>query len=322
MNIYFDKENFLSLISNKPSDSISFCEQIIKRRCKIQFNFSKEDIGDNSTAKLWMTRMAAGLKFDMSWNVNYPNRPLKSNNFIADGKESLRSVYLLCGEDVAKLKSKGIVLVGDVGEEVDVLSSLWYDDMQFIKEIFDEVNSWKDIRNYTSPTSDILIIDNFLAHHEELIEYNLIELLKILCSHSTQQKISIVIVMERDTSRKDEYYSRLVNDIEKKIGNVVSSTPYVTIVAAPPRQLCKHDRSIITNYKMFVSGDSFNYFDSSGKKITYGDFLSVYSLIDETTKSKADKIISEISGVIQHLLEINKECVYMRSSFKSNFIAF
>lgn len=321
MKIYFDKDNLISLIGNKSSENISYCEQILKRRCEIQFNFSKEDIEDNTNVKLWMTRMADGLKFDISWSVNYPTRPLKANNIISDGKESLRSVYLLSGDDVAKLKSKGIVIVGDVGEEVDVLSSLWYDDMQYIKDIFDEINSWKDINKYTSPTSDILIIDNFLVHNEELIEYNLIELLKILCSHSKNQKISIVIVMERASSRNNEFYSQLVNDIENKIGNVVSSTPYVSIVAAHPKQLEEHDRSIITNYKMFVSGDSFNYFDSCGKKITKGRFLSVHSLLDVNTKNKADQILSKISGVIKHLLDINKDCVYIKSNFKSNFIA-
>ena len=177
------------------------------------------------------------------------------------------------------------------------------------------------IYKYTSPTSDILIIDNFLVHHDELVEYNLIELLKILCSHSRNQKISIVIVMERAPTRNNEYYSQLVDDIEKKIGNIISSPPYVTIVAAHPKQLEEHDRSIITNYKMFVSGDSFNYFDSNGDKITNGRFLSVHSLLNVNTKIKADQILSKVSGVIKHLLDINKDCVYIKSNFKSNFIA-
>lgn len=320
MKVYFDKDNLISFISNKPSDKKSDCTNVLKSKCKIMLTFSKEEVKDSDVFKLWLRTISNGLKYDLSWNVDYPERPLRPNNIIVDGLDSLRSVYLLNGDDVSHFKNKGIVLVGKVGEEIDILSSLWFDDTQYIKDIFDRVNCWDDLKPYTSPTSDIIVIDNFVMNSEELIEYNLIKILKILCSHSKQQKINIALFVERNNQRNHDYYKQIANQLERKIGEVVATPPNVMIVALNKDVLGEHDRTILTNYKLFASGDTWNYFDSQSNKITRGRHLLVYSLIDKEIKDKADKLLSEIKEVFNHAYEINCDNVYKKTNFKSNYL--
>lgn len=322
MKVYFDKDNLVSFVNSKPSEETSFCKDLLKRKCKILFTFPKNEVIDDERLKMWLTTLSDGLRKDISWNVGQLIRPLKAHNIINEGMDALQSVYLLNDESVNDLKSKGIVLVGGIGEEVKVLSSLWFDDMQYIKDIFDKVNKWDDIIPYMSPTSDILIIDNFLMHHEELISYNLLKILMVLCSQSNQQKLSIVIFVEKDDNRLRDYYENLKQEIESKVKSIVSTSPNVAIVAAPKTQIGEHDRTILTNYKMFVSGDSWNYFNGKGEKITKGRHLTVHSLVDDDIKNKADRLISDMRIVFNQILHNNKNCIYMKSKFKSNILAY
>ena len=321
MKVYFDKENLVSYISNKQSeDKTSFSREMLKRKCKILFTFPKDEVVDNEKVKMWLTTMSDGMRKDMSWNVNYPDRPLKANSLIKKGIDALQSVYLLNDDNVKEIQDKGIVLIGGIGEELNVLSSLWFVDMQYIKDIFEKVNKWDDILPYTSPTSDIIIIDNYLVHTEELIECNLIKILKTLCYYSSNQKLNIVLFVEKDDKRLRDYYENLKEKIEKVVKGKTSISPNVAIVAAPKSIIGEHDRTILTNYKMFVSGDSWNYFDSRNKKITKGRHLTVQSLVDDDVKKKADKLLEDMRQVFYMIIQDKRNYVYIKSTFKSIFL--
>jgi hypothetical protein len=78
----------------------------------------------------------------------------------------------------------------------------------------------------------------------------------------------------------------------------------VTVVFAPKKQKGRglivsipHDRTILTNYRLFRSGDSFCYFDSNGNTITNGKSLDVDSIAKQDTQLFVDSFVKDIQQV-------------------------
>ena len=73
--------------------------------------------------------------------------------------------------------------------------------------------------------------------------------------------------------------------------------------------------SSVTNYKMFTSGDTFNYFESTGKKITKGRFFYVHSLVDKRNVDSAKKFLSHMQDVYDKVAALNNpELIYKSSN--------
>lgn len=65
----------------------------------------------------------------------------------------------------------------------------------------------------------------------------------------------------------------------------------------------KHDRTILTNYKMYTSGDSFKYF-RDGKNValcTHGDWLYINSLHKKGNLQNAKDYIHDLQDIIDSL---------------------
>jgi len=56
---------------------------------------------------------------------------------------------------------------------------------------------------------------------------------------------------------------------------------------------------------MFSSGDSYNYFNSQGTKITSGSWFHIYSLADNANMANADRLIKDVQELINVLKRIN-----------------
>ena len=72
---------------------------------------------------------------------------------------------------------------------------------------------------------------------------------------------------------KDNPFSTIERQLKERIGEKLK----LTFVIIPEGKLKEHDRTIITNYKMFDSGDSFTYFDDRGNNLSHGRWLHVNS---------------------------------------------
>ena len=69
---------------------------------------------------------------------------------------------------------------------------------------------------------------------------------------------------------------------------------------------CPHDRLIITNYRMFRSGDSFNYYDSKGNLKTKGDALDVDSMAKASSYRYAVQRINNVQAIVDKLKSLNR----------------
>lgn len=327
MVVYFDKVNLVSFIKSSKDNRFDDCNKMLKNHCQIVFTFKKdsldEESDDNETIKTWLSTCSEDFNSSWRWADSvFPPRPLASNTINSFGKQHLQSVYLIDDEKKTLLKNKGLLLTAETGKELDLLSQLWFDDLQYQKNCFDEINTWGDLKQWLTPCSDIIIVDQFLALHEDKLEHNLLPLLETLCNYANNSKVNIVVysLPEDPETHVSPNWDDLVRRIQQRVARTTTLKPNVTVVTATKHILDEHDRSIYTNYRLLASGDSWNYFDDSWNKVTRGRYLNVFSLVSRNNSRTADKLISDLQRVYDRALIMNRNLIHKYSHSKSNFI--
>lgn len=314
MNIYFDFSNFVSFIHSYNDDRYKNCEEMLFNNFDIKLTFPKEALNEvNDDVKndvlLWFTRLSCG-KGNLSWCSTFPQSPISIDTICK--WPHLNSVYCLDGKnrkELESLKEKGIVLVANVGSEIDAISNLLINSNQYTREIFHSINNWDDLKKYTSPCSDIIIVDQYIFSSPEVYSCNIYKILQCLTENTKEEKVNIVFVTLRRVHDKrthkdfypnwDKIYSQLREKISKK------HRPNITFVTTNDEQL-DHDRTIFTNYKIFTSGDSFIYFDNAGNRITHGRWMYVHSLADVENMKNAFNFLEDIQKLVDNINKKNE----------------
>lgn len=331
MDVYFDKANLFSFLNSKEDYRFDDCCRLLKNQCDVKFCFSKMELHPNEAktdeerynieqVHHWIKRMTSGISSSVKYDICI-DRPLKSNIYKNFSEKQLSSVFLLHDDRISLLKDKGIMHFSDVGEELDTLSYLYYDDYQFNKSMsVRALKSWSDLNDKISPATDIIINDRYIFSSEELIEVNCCALLESLCHFASNVKINIVIftLSVQDKSGQEPNWDDIKNRIKKTILNKVGEKPNVTIVKS---RKSDHDRIVFTNYNYIVSGDSFNYFDCKGSLITKGSDLTVSSLCYTENYDKAINFICTKQEQINELIRLQGGLNIMGDK-KSNFLKF
>lgn len=334
MNIYIDKPNLLSIIHSAKSETYSDCMRMLKNNFCMFFTFAKGDILqldslEKQDAMQWLTQMTSGVNAsnhdNVKWGSLFPSRPLNVDSFKG---EQLTSVYCLSKESDPKLDAhakKGNFLIACEGQEIAILSSLYFDSLQYTKNIFHKISSWEDLKEYVSPCTDIIIADQFIFSSPELYQKNIYSLIRALCSKVKNSHVNIVVFTLKSNYNKltstefepdwDTIYSKIRKCAEKY------SSFNVTFVTASKQTLEEHDRTIFTNYKYFSSGDSYNYFDSNDAKITNGRNLHAHSHADKDNESDAKKFLKDMQKIIDSINSINNLSLIKKDKI-CNFLNF
>lgn len=341
MNLIIDKENWESLIQSRQSN-IEFydtCELLMKKQLDVKFNFLKSDVTDN-LSKTILSRFLAG--FGESKKIEFgenkvPLRPISFKNCQEWGWNEYSSVFMISDENISNFKKKKMVLMCEEGEELKTLRCLFCgEDDSFDERINPSrmsLSSWKQIFEtikpkesdtlFPLPCSDIVISDRYLfKNQKELVEVNLCELLSCLTECDTKDdrsKVNIVIFTI------DEYLKKFDVDTAKKIINkaIEKSTgkkANITFVTSHDSDKINHDRFIFTNYHKIESGDSFIYFDTSGKFISKGMGLHIYSLAKKENYDDMKATQKELNEIVETINKANSDCII--GDRKSNFIKF
>lgn len=297
------------------------------------FTFAKNDIisleqNDKQDVMQWLTQMSTGIGVDnkepVKWESNFPNHPLDVSTFTS---EQLTSVYCLSKENDIKIESqakRGNVIIACEGEEIDALSSLLFDSNQYTKNIFHKISSWADLEKYVSPCTDIIITDLYLFSSPEIYQQNIFSLLRVLGSKAKNTHVNIVIFTLKNNHNQlsntdfepdwDSIYTKIRKCSEKY------SSFNVTFVTASKQTLEEHDRTIFTNYKYFASGDSYNYFNSNGEKITNGRNLHAHSHADKDNEADAKKYLEDMQAIIDDIKK--KNMALLKKDKVCNFLNF
>ena len=311
MRLYIDKENLLSLIASKAQDSFEDCARAIRRELDVQYNFSKEEVKSSIELQYWFSRFGQGVKGDQDFVPEkkpevFPPRPLKSNFYNAAVPKTLTAVYLLNDDHVCELiQQKSCVMVGKVGEETKVLSSLLIEDSETPACV---IPSWRSYCPHL-PLTDIIVCDNHYFKNSYIYSKNNNELIRALVDIPQESPVNVVIFVKRgeiDHSIKLEEKQKQIKDIVKKATG--SSKSSVTIVQTSST----HDRCLITNYFRIKHGSSFHLQDSGLKK-------DVTTEIKSHINRKNGEQSCYLIKVLQNVLDKSPTCV---GDKKSNFLTF
>jgi hypothetical protein len=322
MNLYIDKANLTSFMSQRDHMLYSDFIKLLKNQLTVYFNFKKQDIAQSSALSAFFLMSASGAgsgNLIFQEDASFPSRPLKSTSASEFVREKLSSVLLLDDSDIDKLKNAGSMIVGGVGEEIDIFRKvcLNLDDYLFDREFRIgslNFNSWSDLKPYATPLTDILVIDPYTFKNSEserdTIDVNLIQWLGFLCEKS-RVKVNVVIVYNPAHVDYDLDETRL--KIIKSLDIILGKKPCVTFVGT----VKEHDRTIITNY-IRITGNTFNYWNSQGKKITKGKEIQIKSLGRREYFENAQAAVADI----QEILDSNNGGVRITGDRESNFLSF
>ena len=220
-------------------------------------------------------------------------------------KDQLSAVYLLSDERIGAIKSFGCLLLADVGDEVDVLSSLFHEDYQYDKSIeIRTMKGWEDLQPYITPLTDVIIVDQYCFSDDTLYERNIQSLLAVLCSRS--KMATNIIIFTRPCFRGfTPRWNAIKETIKKNVKAITNTPPKVTFVLSS--NMHEHDRTIFTNYKYFVSGDSLNYFNSKGNVISRGRYFEMHSLAKRDSYKAMANFIEDMQQIINHVNTNNRD---------------
>ena len=328
MDLYIDYANLKSLIDSRHEDDFDDCQRMMKRQLHIIYNMEKAVLKSDPVLSQWVLTKGAGRGSSEetdSFSTDYfPMRPVKSNMPTEWNRKQLSSVYLIDDVDSSKLKKRGTVLLGEVGEELSVLSRLFcgkdyeYHHLYDLQKNFD---SWEQlgIDHQMLPCTDIVINDRYLFKNEiALVKYNLNGLLTALVEN-VKNKLNVVIFTGNKalTEFGIEEAKKIIKCILEKATGV---RPNITFVTSNDSSLIPHDRFIITNYRLIRSGDSFIYFDTNGNKITNGGSLDIDSLANYETYVFTESLLEKLQESYKKIAERNTDMVIGNKA--SKFILF
>ena len=310
MRLYIDKENLISLVESRKHECFEDCARVIRKELDVQYNFSKQDIRSNDFLISWFSQFGQGIKGKQSFvpensaNV-VPPRPLKSNFYNRDSS-ALTAIYVLNDAHICDVvQQKSCVLVGKVGDEIKILSSLLIEDKETLSS---QIDSWK---NYcpTLPLTDVIICDNFYFKNLETYSSNDNELIKALASIPHQSPVNVVIftkIGEVDSSINLDNEQKKISGVVKEVTGSKKSS--VTIVLS----YSTHDRCIITNYYRIKHGSCFHLKDNNLKP-------DVITEIKSHVNRNNEKITQDLIGTFQKIIDKLPDCI---GDKKSNFLCF
>lgn len=317
MDLYIDCENLKSLILSKKNDDYDDCLRMIRRQLHIVYNVNKSTFKNDPELAQWLLRMGEGRgdseETDSFYNVMFPSRPIKSNSYINWNRKELSSIFLIDDVDLIKLKNKGCVLVGDIGEELLVLLKLFCGkdyDYHHSYVFHSNFKSWNQLvdDNQILPCTDIIINDRYLFNNNyDLVNYNLSLMLEAF-THNVKSKLNITIFTYKDHLFKFDP-SKAFAIIKKTVEKNTGIKPNITFVVSGDSDKIPHDRFVITNYRLIRSGDSFLYFNMAGDIITNGSSFDIYSLAKREYSQMAEDLLIKLQNTCNDIAKLNKDMI-------------
>lgn len=303
MDLYIDEENLRSFLRSRDNDDFEDCKRMIRRQLHIIYNMDKTAIKNNTDLLPWLLQNDHGRgnseETDTFLSCAFPQRPIKSNSYNEWSRKNLSSAYLIDDEYVSRLKNKGCILMGEVGEELNTLVRLFCGKDYEYHHLYDlrkNFLSWEQLadENQLLPCTDIVINDRYLFKNEEtLVEYNLSRMLTAL-SNNVKNRIDVVIFTLSDCLNFG--IDKATKIVKQTLERVTGIKPNVTFVCSNDRSKIPHDRFVITNYRLLRSGDSFIYFNTKGERITNGGSLDVDSLANHETYVFTESLLEKLQN--------------------------
>ncbi len=299
MNAYFDLKNLESFLDQPNNDFKHDCIRLLKRNLDVNFNFNKNELKSNERGLQLLKSFSEGVgETSLKFLENkFPERSIKSNSHKDFTIDQLLSAFFINDETLYKLKDKEELLIAEPGEELELFKLLFLnnDDYKFDKKlrIGSQFKSWNDLEQFYRPFTDLIIVDNFLLSDISLIENNLIQILKQSVKEGIRKKINVIIFIKTDhfPANFGEIKARMIEVIK----NCCTDEPNITVI----KHNTEHDRTIIKNSIRIYSGDTFNYFLSTGGKTTQGKEIHFSSIADKENYDLYIELINDLQKTLE-----------------------
>ena len=320
MNAYFDIPNLRSYAKAGGHQYFQPCTAMLRQNFNIHFCFDKKLLSQEKKQSMQsimnLMKLLTRNRGDndaIVWGETFPPRPLNSELYSKMSKEQLTSLYFLEDPAIQDLIQHGCILFASEGNEIKILSSLLIEGrgIPTNKYAVREMKNWQVIEDNASPCTDIIIIDPYLfAQSDYLYEYNAYKIIELL-SQVNNFHVNVVIFTFKNTP---------FSMIERQLKAIIGGKLNLTFVVLPESGKWKeHDRTIITNYKMFDSNPSFTYFGDKGENVCNGRWLNVNSHGDRKIRELSLKYINDLQMLIDERKSGLNSIV---GDKKSNFLKF
>lgn len=332
MDLFVDQNNFRSFLSSSNPDSKDYerfldCRRMITRQLDVHFNFPNPNQGkkyvDISSDGAGMDEAPVSSKVSDFFHEFSYGCEFEANQIVFD-EDCNKSMHKVCIFDEQKhhdVDLTNVIACNVVGAELATLQHLLCgeEDYDFHKKYDlqsdESFPGWERLYQdgHCCPTSDIVIFDRYIyKNYNEKIAIQNIEKLCLSLIQNCQKGVNVVLyTLSPDNERK------LFENYRQRLDAVLKGWCNITFVLIPElsendivrfkKIVAPHDRVIITNYRLFSSGDSFNYFNESGKKRTRGKSLDVDSLGKRENTVFARSIVEDLSKINKELISFEKQ---------------
>ena len=329
MKLYIDLENLKSLANNQDGEIL----KLIRENFDVFYTFDGGEIKKEKRQKIvkienWQKNLSSGrMGKGVCYETNLPSFS-ENDNGTLHPKDELQSVFLINNDFIIP---NGLITSRNCSG-IDALRNLLIENKCVPAKFYytrpeegKEIQKWEIVSRNVSPCTDIIINDLYMfAQSDCEYESNSYKLIEELCKKSKGQRLNIVIVTKRcynmyekkkqkDGTYKDasvEYQistTSIARNLKRITSDITGYEANITIVAQQndPRNKRIHDRAIFTNYKLFISGDSFKYYlDKTGDSSISTEFISrglwfgVCSLFDDEHNKIAKRFLGDIQEII------------------------
>jgi hypothetical protein len=365
MDIYFDKENLISYITNIMSREgldthyrelnnmlIEQCDIFLscdEKEWKSQYSEksnnmmpSKQVIIDKIAT--WMKLVTdGGHGHKIHYSSPFPYERLDS--FCEGNYKIYTSVIFQNIANYVKNKTGKKGLLSSHISEVSTLQKLFIRGKGIPSKLFyiREEDSRSDIYEYVRylPCTDIIIADPYIFTDPEEKPYkkNAYFLISLLCD-SVNKGNTVNVVFYTYDFYKDKNGEKIYpcfKEIRDEIKNVLKENkkidvnitfvkPYYNKKTVDNLYVQQHDRYVITNYCIWINGNSFNYYNDKEKYISKGCWSSLSSICDNDNFDVFCKILSDIQRSIDYCPKDqrseDKPELYIYGDMKSNLLDF
>lgn len=221
-------------------------------------------------------------------------------------------------ERIKEAKGKTGVLMGAVGEEIEV-----FDKLNFSKEtvkgnriltIGKNFQTYSDLEPFILPFNEIIINDSYLFLPDQdnwtvegYIENNFKPLMRTLLK-KVRNKVNIVICtfVNEHSQNRFPYFDQ-EEERNKKIGfsslyemcsnflkDLLGGSRFkLWIVISPQRRKARHDRYFLTNYQWVESPAGLTYFDDQGNFSSRGEAIHLYSILNDDARKDLMPVVQQ-----------------------------
>lgn len=305
MKIYIDEKNLESFLNQKDNNLFNDVLKVLKRQLDKHFNFSKNRLKENHKLSSIIPILTSGVNETLtSFDNGFPVRPLKSNSANSFNSEQLSSILWVDDEGFTKLNNSGSTIVSDVGNEIKSIEQLFFFQNDYIFEKHLRIGSsnfsnWEHLKKFSMPLTDIIFIDNYILSSKEIIDCNIKEFISILLEQCNTKVNFVLFVHPDQVDGNIEDYQK---EFKSFLRQCTGKSSNVTIIETRK----EHDRTVITNYKRVYTGDTFNFWNNRGVKITKGREIEYSSFL----KSENDNLKKELLIDLQEIINKNPENVF------------